>query len=146
MPRSILAIQTPFRESLLIQLQSAKMLVQSNPSERHVWVANVGLRGFSGAHIVDLILTNEKKMKYVAGMANCFDGQWIVLREIRNVRTAGIDGRCRCAIQLDAIRYSFEDHPELFMEEWVGATHMLKEQKRGRRTSTMQPCGMRTKY
>ncbi len=57
-------------------------------------------------------------MKYVAGMANCFDGQWIVLREIRNVRTAGIDGRCRCAIQLDAIRYSFEDHPELFKEEW----------------------------
>ena len=94
------------------------MLVQSNPSERHVWVANVGLRGFSGAHIVDLILTNEKKMKYVAGMANCFDGQWIVLREIRNVRTAAIDGRCRCAIQLDAIRYSFEDHPELFKEEW----------------------------
>jgi len=73
-----------------------------------LWVGNLGLPHLSGEAIVDLILARNKTWKYLSGYKNCFGGQWIALREIRNENDA-TNGRCRCAIQLD---------PTLFREEW----------------------------
>lgn len=87
-------------------------------NEHFLWVANVGLPGFSGEALVDLILSGEKKVKYLSGMKSCFNGQWIALREIRNHHNAALNGRCRCAIQLDEERITPRERPELFLPEW----------------------------
>lgn len=98
-----------------------------NIDECSLWVGNVGLPGFSGESIVDMILNGEKKWKYISGMVNCFDDQWIALREIRN-QNPFFTGRCRCAIQLDAKAISHAERPEIFKEEWGwSALHAAKE-------------------
>ena len=65
-----------------------------------VWVVNVGMRGWTGEHIVDDIMNFVKTVKFLPTMVHCFR-QPIALREIHEgVGNKRFHGRVRCVIKI----------------------------------------------